>query len=80
MDKDKVAHTDIVNNGFTVLIECNLHLDTAHVWDNVRGLLEILEYGSLVVRGITETLQRKPRGVAQTWENLRSVQERSRRT
>ncbi len=26
-DKDKVALSDIVNNGFAVLIECKLHLD-----------------------------------------------------
>jgi hypothetical protein len=30
-DKDKVALSDIANNGFAVLIECKLHLDAAHV-------------------------------------------------
>ena len=43
-DKDKVALSDIANNGFAVLIECKLHLDAAHVRDHVRGLIEILEY------------------------------------
>jgi hypothetical protein len=30
-DKDNVALSDIVNNGFAVLIECKLHLDAAHL-------------------------------------------------
>ncbi len=43
-EKDKVALSDIANNGFAVMIECKLHLDAAHVRDHVRGLREILEY------------------------------------
>ena len=31
--KEKVALSDIANNGFAVLIECKLHLDAAHVRD-----------------------------------------------
>ncbi len=42
--KDKVALSDIANNGFAVMIECKLHSDEAHVRDHVRGLREILEY------------------------------------
>jgi hypothetical protein len=43
-DKDKVVLSDIANNGFADLIECKLHLDTTHVRDHMRGLIEILEY------------------------------------
>jgi hypothetical protein len=34
-EKDKVALSDIANNGFAVMIECKLHLDAAHVRDHV---------------------------------------------
>ncbi len=30
-EKEKVSLSDIVNNGFAVMIECKLHLDAAHV-------------------------------------------------
>jgi hypothetical protein len=43
-EKDKVTLSDIANNGFAVMIECKLHLDTAHVRYHVRGLREVLGY------------------------------------
>ncbi len=75
-DMDKVALSDIANNGFAVLIECKFYLDTGYVRDHVRGLLEILEYSESFGRGTTETFQRLPRDCGKTWENLRNVQER----
>jgi hypothetical protein len=35
-DKDKVALSDIANNGFAVMIECKLHLDAT--WENLRSV------------------------------------------
>ncbi len=73
-DKDKVSLSDIANNGFAVLIECKRHLDTAYVRDDVRGLIEILEYSESFDPRYHGNIATFTEGL---WEDLGEFEERT---